>query len=89
MGRLLDVTGKTVERLEAEGRPPAAAAARLAQVQEIVGLGLVVFTADGFARFVATPAPLFGGLTALQLVERGEAERVVAALAALYEGVPA
>ena len=91
MARLLDVTAKTVARLEESDRLPAqpAVATRLAQLQEIVDLGLAVFTPDGFARFVSTPFPAFHSLTALQLIERGEAEQVFGALASLHEGAPA
>jgi transcriptional regulator with XRE-family HTH domain len=90
MGRLLDVTAKTVARLEDRERLPASAAvaSRLAQIQEIVDLGLIVLTPAGFAQFVSTPLPVFRGLTALQLIERGETERVMGTLASLYEGVP-
>jgi DNA-binding XRE family transcriptional regulator len=90
MGRLLDVSWKTVERMEAEGRWPSrpAVAERLAKIQQVVELGRVVYTPDGFARFMATPLPAFGGLTALQLIERGEPDRVLSALAADYEGAP-
>ena len=90
MARLLDVTAKTVARLEERDRLPASAAVatRLAQIQEIVDLGLIVFTPDGFARFMSTPFPAFRSLTALQLIERGETEQVLGALASLYEGAP-
>ena len=90
MARLLDVTAKTVARLEERDRLPARApvATRLAQIQEIVDLGVTVFTADGFARFVSTPLPAFRSLTALQLLERGETEQVFGVLASLYEGAP-
>jgi DNA-binding XRE family transcriptional regulator len=91
MGRLLDVTAKTVGRLEDEQRLPAqpAVATRLAKLKELVDLGLLVYTPEGFARFMATALPVFGGFTALQLIERGEIERVFAELAATYEGIPA
>lgn len=90
MGRLVDLTPKTIARLEASDRLPASAAAasRLAQVQEIVDLGLLVFTSQGLRRFMITPFPAFGHCTALQLIERGEAARVLEELAAAYEGVP-
>ena len=90
MGRLLEVTSKTVARLEDENRLPAqaAAATRLARLKEIVDLGLLVFTPEGFAQFIATPLPTFDGLNALQMIERGEIERVYAELASTYEGVP-
>jgi transcriptional regulator with XRE-family HTH domain len=91
MARLLDVTAKTVARLEESDRLPAqpAVATRLAQIQEIVDLGLTVFGPEGFARFMATPFPAFRSLTALQLIERGETEQVYGALASLFEGAPA
>lgn len=91
MSRLLQVTPKTVERLEEAGRLPSnpLAATRLARIHEIVDLGLLVYTADGFRQFMATPLPVFGGLSALQLLERGETERVFGTLAADYEGTPA
>jgi DNA-binding XRE family transcriptional regulator len=90
MGRLLEVTSKTIARLEEESRLPAqpAAATRLARLKELAELGLVVYTPDGFAQFMATPLPVFGGVTALQLIERGDIERVFAELASTYEGVP-
>jgi hypothetical protein len=90
MGRLLDVSWKTVERMEAADRLPASAtaAARLAQIQRVVDLGLTVYTPEGFTHFMATPLPTFGGLTALQLIERGQVDRVLGALATDYEGAP-
>ena len=90
MGRLLEVTSKTVARIEDEERLPAqpAVATRLAKLKELTDVGLLVYSPEGFARFMATPFPVFGGFTALQLIERGEIERVFAELAATYEGVP-
>lgn len=90
MSRLLDVTSKTVERLEQAGRLPSnpLAASRLARIQEIVDLGLLVYTPEGFRQFMGMPLPAFAGLSALQLLERGESERVFGALAADYEGTP-
>ena len=90
MGRLLEVTSKTVGRLEDEQRLPTqpAVATRLAKLKELADLGVLVYTPGGFARFMATPLPAFDGLIALQLIERGDIERVYAELAATYEGVP-
>jgi hypothetical protein len=88
MGRLLDVSGRTVERMEALGRPPrsAAVAERLGLLAQIVELGQLIYTPEGWRQFLALPQPRFGGRTALQLIERGEAERVLGALATDYEG---
>lgn len=90
MARLLDVTTRTIARLEEQDRLPSspAVATRLAQIQEIVDLGLVIFTSEGFPRFMSTPFPVFRGLTALQLIERGELDQVWGALASLHDGNP-
>lgn len=90
MGRLLDVTSRTVERSERERRLPMSRTAteRLAQLRQIVDLGLTVYTVEGFREFMATPLAVFGNGTALQAVERGQAERVLAVLASDYEGAP-
>lgn len=89
MGRLLDVSAKTIERWEERDSLPASARLRgqLSQIQEIVALGTVVYTPEGFARFMQTPLPTFEGRTPLQTIEQGHAERVLAALAADYEGL--
>lgn len=89
MARLLDVSAKTVERWEARAEPPANRHLReqIHRLNEIVELGLIVYTPPGFAAFMATPMPVFGGRTALQLIEMGESARVVEELAADYEGL--
>lgn len=89
MGRLLDVSAKTIERWEQRDQPPVGGRApgQLARLREIADLGQAVYTPDGFARFLTSPLPAFGGRTALQLIEAGEDERVLAALAADYEGL--
>ena len=91
MGRLVDVSAKTVERWEdLRALPPGASSRvreRLAQIQEMRDLGLSVYTPDGFQHFLRTPLPPFGGRTPLQLIEQGRIGEVVAALAADYEGL--
>lgn len=89
MAHLLDVSAKTIERWEARREPPTnpAARRRLAQLDEIAALGLAVYAPEGFRLFLTTPMPVFGGRTALQLIELGEGEAVMGALAADYEGL--
>jgi DNA-binding XRE family transcriptional regulator len=88
MGRLLDVSSKTVERWEASNRLPLSDRQRhdLALLQEIVTLGGTVYTPEGFTQFLRVPLPAFGGNTALQMMERGRMDAVLGALAADYEG---
>jgi hypothetical protein len=88
MARLLDVSSRTVLRMEELGRPPRspAVAERLAQLAQIVELGELVYSLKGWQQFLTLPQPRFDGRTALQLIERGEAQRVLGALATDYEG---
>jgi transcriptional regulator with XRE-family HTH domain len=88
LARLLGVSAKTVERWEAKPTRPARddIRMRMAQLREIADLGAAVYTREGLADFLDAPLVEWGGLTALQLIERGEADRVLASLAADYEG---
>ena len=88
LARLIGVSAKTVERWEARPTRPARdeTRVRMAQLREIAELGTTVYTAERLVDFMSAPLAEFGGLTPLQLIERGEAERVMAALAADYEG---
>ena len=88
MARLLDLSAKTVERMETAGGLPASSRVRdqLTLIQQIIDLGLRVYSPDGFAQFLVTPLPTFGGKTALWMIEQGQATQVLGALAAEYEG---
>ncbi len=57
------------------------------EIQEIVHLGLMVYTPEGFELFLTTPMGIFDGQTALYLIENGESEQVFSALAEDYEGM--
>ena len=89
MARLLDVSAKTIGRWKARSEPPANRTARrqLAQLREIVDLGLIVYTPEGFRLFLTTAMPVFGGRTALQFIENGEGDEVFGVLAGVYEGL--
>jgi len=89
MGRLVDVSSKTIERWEVRQSGPAdrALSERLAKIEEIIDLGHKVYTPEGFRRFLTTPLAEFDGRTALQLMEGGKTDRVLSALAADYEGL--
>jgi DNA-binding transcriptional regulator YiaG len=91
MARLVDVSAKTVERWEQQQTLPSNPRVRgqLAQIQAVRDLGLIVYKPEGFQLFLQTPLPHFGGRTPLQMIEQGDAERVLDALAADYEGLGA
>ncbi|MBW3613188.1 MAG: DUF2384 domain-containing protein [Chloroflexi bacterium] len=88
LARLVGVSAKTVERWEARPTRPARdeTRERMAQLREIAELGTAVYTAERLADFLTAPLAEFDGRTPLQLIERGDGDRVLAALAADYEG---
>lgn len=89
LARVLDVSAKTIERWEAKGEAPVGGSLhdRLIRLREIVDLGRTVYSEAGFTCFLNTPLREFDGRTALQLIQIGEADRVLAALVADYEGL--
>lgn len=91
MARLVDVSAKTVERWEQQHSLPPGASSRvrvqLARIQEVRDLGRCVYTPEGFRLFLQTPLPAFASRTPLQMIEQGQVDDVIAALAADYEGL--
>jgi transcriptional regulator with XRE-family HTH domain len=91
MARLIDVSAKTIERWEERDGLPDRTSGRIrlefARLQEIRTLGLMVYTPEGFRLFLRTPLEELGGRASLQAIEQGDAELVIAALAADYEGL--
>lgn len=88
MARLLDVSAKTIQRWEEHEQLPANRwiLQVVIELQNIVDLGLVVFTSDGFSLLMRQPQPMFGHKSGLQMVEEGHADDVFAELAGAYEG---
>ncbi|HEY7066979.1 MAG TPA: helix-turn-helix domain-containing protein [Chloroflexota bacterium] len=86
MGRLLEVSARTIERWEATGKTPSRPSMRrrFEQLQEIVELGRIGYTPEGLVYFLQTPFPTFDGRTGLQLIEIGEGKRVFGVLAGEY-----
>ena len=88
LGGILHVSAKTLERWEKRNAIPNRDALKdFAKIREIAELALAVYTPEGVAVFLATPLPVFDGRTALELMSLREYERVIAALAADYEGL--
>lgn len=88
MARVMRVSYKTIERWEEARTMPRDDAKRtqLAHLAQIVELGQTVYTPEGFRAFLTTPLPVFGQRTALQLLEDGQTNAVLGALATDYEG---
>lgn len=88
LGRLLRVSTKTVSRCEKEGKLPRdlEQRQRLAKLQEIIDLGQRVYTPGGLKEFLSTPLPALGNRTGFDLIQLGEYEPIISALAADFEG---
>lgn len=89
LSSLLRVSSKTINRAEKQhlALKDANAQARLAKLDEIVTLGLMVYTPEGLKEFLTTPLPVFDRYTAIDLMLIGEFDRVIGALAADFEGL--
>src|SRR5437016_3558873 len=88
MAQILDTSTRSVERWEAQATVPAAAAHdRLNAISQIVDLGLVIYSPEGFQRFQTASMDESSGLTPLQLIEVGQSDRVLERLAGDYEGI--
>jgi transcriptional regulator with XRE-family HTH domain len=88
LGGILHVSAKTLERWEKRNEIPNRDAVRdFARIREIADLAAQVYTPAGVQTFLSTPLPTFDGRTALDLMGLGDYDRVLAALAADYEGL--
>lgn len=89
MGIILDTSSRTLERWEKKatlGDVPPPTYARLVKLLELIQLGKAVYGEEGFTRYLRTPLPAFDGKAAYQLLLIDEMDRVLAELAADYEG---
>ena len=88
MSTLLKVSTKTITRWEKEERLPSKSEtlSQLAKLKEITELGQMVYTSIGFQEFLKTPLPVFEGRCAFDLLQLGDYETVISALAADFEG---
>jgi DNA-binding XRE family transcriptional regulator len=89
LARVLDVSSRTIERWEKRDEIPSnkKAIERLGKLSQIAELGEIDFGRDAFQRFMKLPQPIFDGLTTWEMIERGEADRVLSVLSAEYEGI--
>lgn len=88
LSRLLRVSAKTVSRCEKEGKQPRdlEQRQRLAKLQEIIQLGQMVYTPAGLKEFLSTPLAALGSRTGFDLIQLGEYEPILSALASDFEG---
>jgi DNA-binding XRE family transcriptional regulator len=88
MGRLLDVSARTIQRWEENDQLPSNrwVTKVLVQVNDIVNLGLEVFTPESLHVIMTTPQPGFDNRSGLDKIEAGEGDEVYGEFAGAYEG---
>lgn len=88
MGRLLDVSARTIQRWEDQNQLPANRWVRdvLVELDRVVSLGKEVFTPEGLQIVMTRPQPVFKNRSGLDLIEAGEGETVFGEFAGAYEG---
>jgi DNA-binding transcriptional regulator YiaG len=88
MGRLLDVSARTIQRWEDNAQLPSNRWVTnvLVQTNEIVDLGLEVFTPESVTIIMTTPQPGFDGVSGLDMIEQGRGNEVLGLFALTYEG---
>ncbi len=88
MSHLLGISAKTLWRWEnTDASPSNQTKPHLAKLKQIAFLAEKVYTPEGITEFISTPLEEFGGHTAYEIMSLGEYDRVIAALAADYEGL--
>ena len=88
MSHLLHVSCKTLWRWENTDASPSSKAKKyLAKLKQIATLAQKVYPPEGVKEFIFTPLKEFDGHTAYDMISLGEYDRVMAALAADYEGL--
>lgn len=87
LGGVLDVSARTIQRWEENDQLPANRWVRnvLLQIDEIVTLGLDVFTPEGLRVVMTTPQPGFGNRSGLEMIEAGKGEEIYGMFAWTYE----
>lgn len=88
MGRVLDVSTRTIQRWEDADQLPSNRWVRgvLVDLDRVLRLGLEIFTPDGLQSVMTQPQPAFDNRSGLDLIEAGEVGRVISEFAGAYEG---
>lgn len=88
MGRLLDVSARTIQRWEESDQLPTNCWVRavLVYLGHILALGEEVFTPEGLQAVMSKPQPGFGGKSGLEMIHSGAAQVVYAQFAQTHEG---
>jgi DNA-binding transcriptional regulator YiaG len=87
--RLLPVSVRSLATLEGGAAPTEAVARRLAELRRLTDALAEAMKEDSLGAWLQTPNAAFDGLKPLEVIDRGEGDRIWAMLYFLRSGVPA
>lgn len=85
--RLLPVSVRTLTTLEGGAPPTEPVARRITELDRLTAALSEVIRKESLGKWLLTPNPAFGGLTPLEVVERGEGDRLWETVYFLRSGV--
>jgi DNA-binding transcriptional regulator YiaG len=86
--RLLPVSVRSLATLESGTVPSEAVARRLIELQRLTNALTEVMTKESLGNWLQTPNDAFDGLKPLEVIDRGESDRIWAMIYYLRSGVP-
>ncbi len=86
--RLLPVSVRSLVTLEGGSTPTEAVARRLAELLRLTNALTEVMKKESLGKWLQTPNEAFGGLKPLEVIDRGESDRIWAMIYFLRSGVP-
>ncbi|MBI2808980.1 MAG: DUF2384 domain-containing protein [Planctomycetes bacterium] len=86
--RLLGLSVRTLATLESGVTPTEAVARRLNEISRLTNAIEEVIISDALGRWLQNPNPAFGGLKPVEVIDRGETDRIWAMVYFLRSGVP-
>jgi transcriptional regulator with XRE-family HTH domain len=86
--RLVALSVRSVAQLEAGGTVSAVTARRLTELERLAGALAAVINPATLGQWLTVPNPAFGGLKPLEVIERGEGDRLWVMAWHLESGVP-
>jgi DNA-binding transcriptional regulator YiaG len=86
--KLLPVSVRTLATLESGTPPTEVVSRRLMELQRLTNALTEVLKKEALGRWLQTPNPAFDGLKPLEIIDRGESDRIWSMIYFLRSGVP-
>jgi DNA-binding transcriptional regulator YiaG len=86
--RLLPVSVRSLATLESGSPPSEGVARRLKELQRLTNALTEVIKQESLGKWLQTPNAAFGGLKPLEVIDRGESDRIWSMIYFLRSGVP-